>query len=351
MASISRQRNAHWDNAKGLAIIAVVGIHATTLASSFPPESVNFNFSVILRQFIDFAVPLFLAIAGYFAGLKPLGSRIEFLRNRAARILPPYVFWTAIYLLVFRPGDLLSPAAVIRHLATGTGVIIGYFVVVLSQMIVLTPLIDAIRSKSAQIAAMILLTAAGLIFTYVVAFRYSGSAVARFPYYALPFIVWYPFYHFGFLAAKWNLAGRIGSRKWAAIFLALWAAGVAASLVEAFWLVDRGLNGLAGSQIKATSIAASIALFLFFVSSSKSAGIDHEGLVSQLGKDSFFIYFLHLLVFSGVEAGLRKVDFIVNHQILYVALLMLLALGACILAAQAARAALPARWHSLLLGL
>lgn len=73
--------------------------------------------------------------------------------------------------------------------------------------------------------------------------------------------------------------------------------------------------------------------------------------MSQLGKDSFFIYFLHLLVFSGVEAVLRKIDFVVDHQILYVALLMLIALAACIIAAQIARAVLPARWRSLLLGL
>lgn len=329
----------------------MVGIHATTLASSFPPGSFNFNFSVILRQFIDFAVPLFLAIAGYFAGLRPIGSPIGFLRNRAARILPPYVFWTLIYLLAFRPGDLLSPLAILRHLATGTGIIIGYFVVVLSQMIVLTPLIDAIKNKFVQVAAMILLTAAGLIFTYLVALRYSGSAIARFPFYALPFIVWYPFYHFGFLAAKWDLAARIGSRKWSAIFLALWAAGVAASLIEAFWLVDRGLNAFAGSQIKSTSLAASLALFLFFVSSSKSDSLHHEGLVSQLGKDSFFVYFLHLLVFSVVEAALRKVDFLVDQQILYVILLVLLALGACTVVAQIARAVLPPRWRSLLLGL
>jgi fucose 4-O-acetylase-like acetyltransferase len=351
MAPISGGRNAHWDNARGLAIIAVVGIHATTLASTFPPESLNFIFATILRQFIDFAVPLFLAIAGYFSGLRPLGSPIAFVRNRALRILPPYVVWSLLYLLVFRPSDLASPFAVIRHLVTGTGVIIGYFVVVLSQMVVLTPLIDAIKSKYVQIAALILLTAAGLTFTYIVAVRYSGSTVARFPYYALPFVVWYPFYHLGFLAAKWQLADRIGSRKWNLIFLACWAAGIAASLIEAFWLVDQGLTAFAGSQIKATSIAASLALFLLFLSSSRSASLNHEGVVSQLGKDSFFIYFLHLLAFSGAETALGKLDYVVNHQVLYVALLVLLALGACIMAAQIARAVLPPRWRLLLLGL
>ena len=351
MAPTNRVRNAHWDNAKGLAIVAVVGIHATTMASTFPTDSSNFALGMDLRQGFDFAVPLFLAIAGYFTGLKPLGSPIEFVRNRAIRILPPYVFWTAIYRLAFRAGDLASPVAMIRHFATGSGVIIGYFVIVLSQMVILTPLIDSIETESLQIATIILTTMAGLTFTYITAVFYSGAAIAKFPYYALPFIVWYPFYHMGFLAAKWDLADRFGTRGWSIAFAVMWMAGLGASFIEASWLVHWGLPSFAGSQVKVTSMAASLALFFLFLSLSKAASIENDGILSQLGKDSYFIYFFHLLAFSVLEAALRGVPQIVDHQVAYVPALMLLTLGVCIIAAKIARALLPKRWSAVLLGL
>lgn len=60
-------RESYWDSWKGVAIIAVVAIHASGATQFFEDGSFNWYFGLVLRQFIDFAVPLFLAMAGYFS--------------------------------------------------------------------------------------------------------------------------------------------------------------------------------------------------------------------------------------------------------------------------------------------
>ena len=62
----TQQRSGHWDWWKGVAILAVISIHAVgTTATSDGPYSREF--AVVFRQVVNFAVPLFLCLAGYFA--------------------------------------------------------------------------------------------------------------------------------------------------------------------------------------------------------------------------------------------------------------------------------------------
>jgi surface polysaccharide O-acyltransferase-like enzyme len=53
-------RISFWDKWKGVAIIAVVLIHALGSTANFPVGSLNNDFGIILRQFINFPVGLFI---------------------------------------------------------------------------------------------------------------------------------------------------------------------------------------------------------------------------------------------------------------------------------------------------
>jgi len=60
------KRNEYWDAIKGVAIIAVIMMHATNSTRAFPAESLNYLTGVVTRQFMTFAVPLFFFISGFF---------------------------------------------------------------------------------------------------------------------------------------------------------------------------------------------------------------------------------------------------------------------------------------------
>lgn len=59
-----KQRDFYYDFLRGIAIMMVIGIH--TYTDGF------MHFNLFLRQFLNCAVPIFLAISGYFIGRKNL---------------------------------------------------------------------------------------------------------------------------------------------------------------------------------------------------------------------------------------------------------------------------------------
>ena len=344
-------RNVFWDQIRGVAIIAVVAIHASSASGTFPTESANFQFGMALRQLIDFAVPMFLAVAGYFAGLKPIASPVDFVRSRFLRILPPYLFWTAVYVLVLKRGDLFSLTALARDVIAGTGIGIGYFVIVLLQMVVLTPIIDRIKSRWLHILIMITGTILGLATTYLLQVILDGSSLSRFPFYALPFFVWYPFYHLGFVTAKWRLAENRAFQSWQAVFLGLWLVGLALSASEALVLVAHDLPEFAASQIKASSILASLALFLWVASRSERGLAVKASWLAWLGRNSYFVYLTHLLTFVALVPILQAMPALFGIQPLYIAVLTALSLLVCAGAARLGELRLPRPLQLRLMGI
>ncbi|OQZ02042.1 MAG: hypothetical protein B6D34_11675 [Candidatus Brocadia sp. UTAMX1] len=60
------ERIEYFDVLRGLAIFGVVAIHSSNSGLQFSEESINFNFTVLWRNVLNFAVPMFLAISGFF---------------------------------------------------------------------------------------------------------------------------------------------------------------------------------------------------------------------------------------------------------------------------------------------
>lgn len=259
-------RERYIDMWKGLAILAVLVIHASGDAGKFDPWSANWTFGVVLRQIVNFAVPVFLGLAGYFAATS-INSAPRYYAKRFSRILPAYVLWTIIFIAASRPGHFLSPAALAKDFFLGEGIAIGYFVVVLIQYILLTPLLLKIRSDSLHILLIALGYVASCVFAYVVRVGGYDGTFSVFPYYAVPFFAWGPFYHLGLYVSlrKKRLAGGLHSTyPVGALCIGL----VVASIAESLYWADAGSYGFATSQIKASSFAASIALLLYILKNS-----------------------------------------------------------------------------------
>lgn len=283
-------RNLYIDQLKGLAIIAVIFIHA--LEPAITSSGLSQLVAVLLRQPIDFAVPIFLALAGYFSRPRPGVNATQYILHRMLRIVPPYVFFTFVYLLLINPGLLVSVKAVVMSLATGTGMTIGYFVVVLCQYIALTPLLVRLSDR-AQLSLIVIGTILGLAWSYY-ARLYGGGRWAEFPYYALPFFAWAPFYQLGLF-----MSGRSSPQTTTSVVVLL--GGLALSVVEALYWLRFELGGLAASQIRFSSYLFSVGIFLTVIAFSNRHGSTNGALV-WLGNRTYPIFLGHLLVLWPVQA-------------------------------------------------
>jgi surface polysaccharide O-acyltransferase-like enzyme len=96
-----KEKNIYWlDYLKTLATFAVILLHVSGINVSNQEILGQYAWQVgtVLNTLVRWAVPIFIMISGALI----LGKEIElfcFLKKRLSRLIPPFLFWSAIYLL------------------------------------------------------------------------------------------------------------------------------------------------------------------------------------------------------------------------------------------------------------
>lgn len=333
-------RQEFWDWLKAIAIAAVITIH-TSNVNLVPAGSKQAFFIVGLRQVVSFAVPLFFGLSGLMAGYSSKSKDINYISDRIKRLIWPYLIWTLIYIVLFHRQHLISPLDIALDVFAGIGIGIGYFIVVLIQMILLTPFIDRIRSNLLHATVMIMGFLVGIVFTYA---RLPGWS--NFPYSSLPFVVWYPFYHLGYVIAK-QVDLNVRRPGLILIFSASYLFFLFVSFLEGFELLPSDQN-LAISQVKLSSKLMSLSLFalamlIFPWCKSKSLS-----WLAWIGQNSFFIYLVHIAVLKGVNRVIN--NFASAGSPSYIAISVLSTLIVCCVFSLIMRRVLPEKLKAIIIG-
>lgn len=155
MTAVSRASREKVTALKGLAMLAVVGIHILTSLPAWiylrAPE--NFFF-IALDQLGRFSVPLFVALSGYGFGSKYASQPLKlwpFLKSQSLKLLPLYFWWSAIFLSVFwfsptwRAGDNLGSWW--QQLIWGRADYHLYFIPMIFSLYLVFPLILALSKR------------------------------------------------------------------------------------------------------------------------------------------------------------------------------------------------------------
>jgi peptidoglycan/LPS O-acetylase OafA/YrhL len=195
------KRFKEFDILKGIAITAVVLIHVTSHGTyTFDPTSYLYFIYLLANRLSQFAVPAFIfascVLLSYiyrndfrtitFAKLK------TFYTKRFIRIIPPYVIWTLIYLIVRNIESNGSIAITLENyssfLLRGDGYYHLYFVVVILQVYIFLPyLVHVISHVNVNFQHILLLSTVLQILCY---YTYSFYLINYFPR-NTRVIIWY----------------------------------------------------------------------------------------------------------------------------------------------------------------
>ena len=294
------KRNNFWQMVRGLCILAVILIHCPT-GIPYGSGSLEFGIWMIIRQFINFPVAIFIFLAGYFTNEEKVLSDIKhyYVYRGGLRLLLPYVIWSIIYSLY----SILSAAVAGKEIVWRTvakNILIGkaspqlYYVLVLLQLVLITPfLLREIKKRSKISHCLWFITPLYLVYVYIYNILKGREPLL----YATIFAAWFIFYYLG-------LNVRLGVVKFPLkkipdkVVGILLGIGYSISIFEAILLMRITNNpGFAVSQIRLGCFLTNMVLIAAFLKiSEKSRWQQRESWLSQIGDLSYGIYYIHYLI-------------------------------------------------------
>lgn len=289
------------------ATVGVVAVHV--LAPSMTQDSSPIRLAI--RSLLATAVPIFLMISGTL-NLSP-GSLREgsgkFLSRRLRRLLPAAIFWTLIYVIVFKMLVLPAPyppAEMVRDLLTASSYAHLYFLPLIIGLTVISPLLATYIGESgrrawicAALATTWSLLAMALPFLTLGTLGEPVSTVGLGTLtYFLPFIGYYLIGRAVWLASP--------SRRHAVLLLA-----VAVPLLTGFtvWTYRAGVTqqppgqALLPTYLSLPVVLLSVALMCGVIGLLRhwSVGEGTARWMRKLGEATFGVYLVHLVFLTSLQ--------------------------------------------------
>lgn len=278
-------RNPYFDFLRGFAIIMVVGIH--TIVDNSPGfESFEDFCTILVRSILNCAVPLFLAISGFFIAKKKISSTKEhlvFLRKQIPKVYVPCLIFSVPYFIL---SIYSGSEGILRPFANlfACGFSVYYFIALIIQYYMLLPLFIKINKIGGVILTILISTMSILTLTYIM--KVQGVNLPLLIY-AGPFPLWMVFFFMGVYFSNRN-------RDYGVLLpIMVTVVGLVLQLVEYGYWHDMGKDAL-GIKLSSFIFSAGVVWLLF----SKKMETRYSnnrimGCVNWIGGISFGIYLLH----------------------------------------------------------
>lgn len=186
------ERNLYFDFLRGIAIIMVVAIHTYTITNDVS--------TIALRQILNCAVPLFLAISGYFMASKDCSSSDKytfFIKKQVTRVYLPCLLWSIPqFALLYYLGQMTVENAVFMFVGGYFGF---YFITLIIQYYLLLPILQSRMSTKGLALSLVISLLSVAIITYLM--QIKGISIPL-VIYAGGFPLWLVFFYLGLYLRK-----------------------------------------------------------------------------------------------------------------------------------------------------
>ena len=279
------EKDDYFQYLRSIAIIAVIVIHSL-------PEANNI---VIVRQFVNFCVAVFIFLSGYLTNINS-NNVGGFYKKRIVRVVIPYFLWSFVYIIIDGNFEVLS---IIKKLITGQACGPFYYIIVYIQFILLAPIcIKFIKNSRFRYLGIITPVTVSIL-SILNLLKYP----IPFPYNSIIFPVWFIFYYYGMQVRYYNLETKI--KRNLNINIILYILCVVLSIFEGIIWNSFGDYSMAISQIKLSSILTSLC-FINMVIGVKDKVKINSPILKKIGDYSFGIYLIHLIfirIFKDIIPG------------------------------------------------
>ena len=282
-----------WQMVRGICILAVILIHCPN-AIDYPYQSPEFISWISIRQLINFPVAVFIFLAGFFTKPEKVNKIRNYYHTRGGcKLLIPYLIWSVIYSIITISDSVISNSE-INWQRILVDCIFGkasghlYYIVVLLQLVLLTPLIIQWIENIKIRIILFSITPLWVIFLYV----YNIINQSLPSYYHMLFPAWIGFYVLGLTIRRFGF-----DKQHISVYLV-----VSALLIELFdaYLILKlgGTPNFACSQIRLGAFLYSSFVIIFVLTHNLNLKYHFPYIQSFLvnaGNNSYGIFFVHMV--------------------------------------------------------
>ncbi len=298
---VAKNRELNLDALRGFAILGVIGLHSLGNSARHytVPKSVAWWFVMLSNRSLNFVVPLFLALSALLyakaateRGSMPWG---KFQAKRLPSILYPYLLWSFIafgFRLVADGGkaNLLAPETFLPMLLWGKAMFHLYFLVILVQVVLLFPLLNAwVGRYSGKFPGLVAIACGAQFAAFLVQSQIKLPYPATtFLWYITPVIpaIWLGQHYKKFVDHPCRIC-MMTRNLLALISLALF---MAVSYLE---LDNQPVNGLVSNTALQAYGLFSTLMFLGVAAQSTSAPTKIQRALGWIGQRSLAMYLIH----------------------------------------------------------
>lgn len=181
-----KKRIYEYDIIRTIATFAVIFVHISAVAiSSYTPGSIPSTVTLTLNRLLKFTTPVFIYLAGalVFESLKKAPFQyFKFLKSRGRRILIPYAVISLMYygMISILNHEPFSAAVLLEQLFTGSAQYHLYFIPIIVQLYLLTPVFIKLKKHIPRHILMgIFIVMSGYTVLFV-SFKYSDRIFIKF---------------------------------------------------------------------------------------------------------------------------------------------------------------------------
>lgn len=279
-------KNIFIQQIRGILIVLVIMIHSISVSSI---NAENYLL-IFLRTICNMAVPIFLFLSGYFFNVKKNNDSNEYIKKKIKRLLLPLLIWNIVYFIISYNYEF-------KNLFLFTSAPHLYFIVVLIQLIMLTPLII----KHKNIKLLLCLVTPFYLIIYRLTWMITGDTII--PLHQYYFFAWSIYYVFGIVLQEKIKLFKINKIHLLLLFVI--------TLIYNYVIYNLLSFNYAVSQMNIINMLFSLCVCLYLVNNIKEDS--KINILSKIGDISFGVYFIHIFVLKVLS---RILSIFINNTVL-----------------------------------
>ena len=190
---MTKKRDEYWQIVRGVCILCVIMIHTLYLTNNFYINVSN----IFIRRIINFAVAVFIFMAGYFVHVEKIK---DFYLSKIKRLIVPLGVWDLLYTFINYRNTILNYSIIniLKSFVLSTSAAHLYYIYVLIQLFLITPFLIKLTNNDKYKNIPILITPIYNIILFICNYFFSFNI----PLYNYWVLGWISYFYLGLLLKK-----------------------------------------------------------------------------------------------------------------------------------------------------